>query len=290
MNISFCDFWGGFQETNNILFYILKTLTNFKTVPLSDNTDILFYSCYGNSHHNTNRQKTKKVFWPGENIRPNFNECDFSLSFDFDDYNKRNCRLPLWLTYIDFFNKKTFVNQKYLLPVDYILFPKINNIFFNREKKYDCCILTKHLKNRKDELLNHLSPKMPIHGYGSYFNNGIPDGEDVKMDLISNFKFHICFENSIYPGYYTEKLLHAKAAGNIPLYCADQRICDDFNPDSFLNLTNYTSIHDFITDIIDINSNTARYEEVKHTPLFKTEDVPFKILNTAREFIQQNII
>lgn len=290
MKISFCDFWGGFQEKNNILYHILDSLTDFKVIPLSDQTDVLFYSCYGNSHVYTNRQKTKKIFWPGENIRPNFNECDFSLSFDFDSYNNRNCRFPLWLTYIDFFNKKTYVNQKYLLPVDYVLFPKINNTFFKTTKTQECCILTKHLKNRKDELLNSLASKITVHGFGSYFNNGIPDGEDIKMNLISNYKFHICFENSLYPGYYTEKLLHAKAAGTIPIYYADQRICEDFNPDGFLNLYDYKNINDFIDFIVQVNTNSNLYNNILNTPLFKTFSKPFEVLNDVKYFFNKNIL
>jgi hypothetical protein len=291
MNISFCDFWGGFQDDNNILTHLLKECaSNLNIVPFSQDTDILFYSCYGGNHHQADRSKTKKIFFPGENERPNYNECDFSLSFDFDTYDGKNFRFPLWLSYIDFFDKKTYVNQKYLLPPNFVFKPEENNFYFLKEKTQPCCVLSKHLKNRKDELLNVLTPKMPVHGYGSYFNNGIPDGEDVKMDLLCNYKFHICFENSIFPGYYTEKLLHAKAAGTIPIYHSDSKISEDFNPDSFLNLSNYSSIEEFVSNIIKVDNDSTLYYNIKNTPLFKTPDVPYNILNEAKNFFIKNII
>jgi alpha(1,3/1,4) fucosyltransferase len=291
MKISFCDFWGGFQDTNNIIYHLLYEC-NIKVdvVSASESPDVLFYSCYGGSHNNINRAKTKKVFWPGENIRPNFNECDYSLSFDFDDYQGRNSRFPLWLTYIDFFNKKTYVNQKYLLPVDYILFPNLNNTFFKQEKTEQVIILTKHLKNRKDEIVNKLAGKMQVHGYGSFFNRGIEDGEDVKMKLISRFKFHICCENSLYPGYYTEKLLHAKAAGTIPIYHSDTKISEDFNPDGFLNLANFNSVDNFVDAILQVDKNEQLYNNIKNTNLFKKVSDPFELLNTTKLFFLNKII
>jgi hypothetical protein len=291
MNVSFCDFWGGFQDNNNIITHLLKECTdNINIVPFSENTEVLFYSCYTNNHYCADRTKVKKVFFTGENIRPNFNECDYSLTFDFETYSGKNFRLPLWLSYIDFFNKGTYVNQKYLVPPEYIFNPEKTNPFFLKEKTQPCCILTKHLKNKKDILLHLLTQKMPVHGYGSYFNNSIQDGEDVKLDLISNYKFHICFENSIYPGYYTEKLLHAKTAGTIPLYHTDDKITEDFNPDGFVNLTNYSSVEEFVDDIIIINNTPSRLEKIKMTPLFTNKEIPFNILENAKTFLKQNII
>ena len=58
--------------------------------------------------------------------------------------------------------------------------------------------------------------------YGSQ-TNPIED----KQELLKKFKGSIVFENSYYPGYITEKIIHTYLAGNISIYWGCQE-------DSFL--------------------------------------------------------
>ena len=44
-------------------------------------------------------------------------------------------------------------------------------------------------------------------------------------------------ENEISSGYLCEKLLHAKIVGNIPLFYGDDSAKIDFNPKSFIHIT-----------------------------------------------------
>jgi hypothetical protein len=128
MNISFADFWDGFQDNNNFFIDLLKTInSNFNLVPFSNETEILIYSCFGHTHHHANRSKVKKIFYTGENLRPNFNECDYSLTFDFDSYDGRNIRLPLWMLQIDWFNKKDFCSTE-LVNESIIEFPLVTKL------------------------------------------------------------------------------------------------------------------------------------------------------------------
>ena len=131
---------------------------------------------------------------------------------------------------------------------------------------------------------------MHVHGFGDAFNRRIPDGEKNKLDLISNFKFHICFENSIQPGYYTEKLLHAKAAGNIPIYYADNNISNDFNTNGFLNLTSYKTIEDMVEHILVIDQDEALYNKIKDEPLFKSPETPTLYVEQIKTFICSRIL
>ena len=43
-----------------------------------------------------------------------------------------------------------------------------------------------------------------------------------KKDLIKNYKFSFCPENSIYPGYVTEKIPEVYASKSIPITWIDQ--------------------------------------------------------------------
>jgi len=60
-------------------------------------------------------------------------------------------------------------------------------------------------------MVQELSKYKKVDCYGEPHGNWFYD-EGGKIDLISKYKFNICFENSIHPGYYTEKPIHAKYA------------------------------------------------------------------------------
>ena len=49
-------------------------------------------------------------------------------------------------------------------------------------------------------------------------------------------------ENTISEGYVTEKILNAFLAGSIPIYYGDKLAKEIFNPDSFVNITDFESI------------------------------------------------
>ena len=88
--------------------------------------------------------------------------------------------------------------------------------------------------------------------------------------MISNYKFSLCYENSITPGYHTEKLLHGKIAGNIPIYYGDETVCKDFNPKSFINTVNMSD-EEVIETIKQIDTNKELYDTINSEPLFENK-------------------
>jgi hypothetical protein len=286
MKLSFSDFWDGVDPNSNFFTELFKTLYDIEIIPLSDKTDVLIYSCFGSQHNNTNRSKTKKIFYTGENKRPNYSECDYSFTFDFEDYNGKNIRVPLWLIQIDFFNKKSYGNPQYVIPLEYLTITE-KNPFFKKKKSHFCAIVNNHLANRRDELIERLNPLKSIHGYGHAFkNNTWFYGEDKKINLLSNYRFNICFENGSHPGYYTEKIIHAKAAGCIPLYNTDKRCEEDFNKKSFLNLSDFSSINEYIEKILEIENTPSLYEQIKNEPLFIDSNYPLNFLTNIKDQIK----
>lgn len=287
MKISFTDFWPGFQNENNFFTDLLRSISSkIQIVPFSKETEILVYSCFGNQHHSTDRSKTKKIFYTGENMRPNFNECDFSWTFDFDDYDQKNIRIPLWLLQIDFFKNNNYKNPEYVVPLDYVTNLSTNPWHLKTKDKF-CVVVNNHLPNRRDEIIRYLALKKEIHGFGRAFNNTCGDGEEKKLNTISDYRFNICFENKLYPGYYTEKLFHAKIAGCIPLYYSDTQVNEDFNPHGFLNLSNFTNIEEYVDFIFKVEESQALLNEIKNQPLFKTQNFPIEFLEQIKQKISK---
>jgi len=263
MKISFADFWDGFDYNNNFFRDLILSIDNsYNFIPFSNDTDILIYSCFGKSHNKVS-SKVKKIFYTGENLRPNYNDCQYSLTFDFDSYNGKNIRLPLWVLQIDWFNKINYTNPQYIIPLEYI---KVNPLTRKNKDKF-CCIVFNGRSPHRWEIIEKLGKYKKVDCYGKPFGNWFY-GEDNKLKTISDYKFNICFENSISPGYYTEKMIHAKTAGCLPLYWADNNCHKDFNPRSFLNLYDFSNLDDFIEKIIYLDENNFEYTKIVSEYLF----------------------
>jgi len=266
MKVSFTDFWDEFDPRNNFFLDLLREITGeqpeVETHPNS--SDVLIYSCFGvQSHRAFDKNHLIKIFYTGENLRPNFNECTYSFTFDFDDYGGRNVRIPLWLLQLDWYNKVNYGNPKYVVPLDDIR----DNDFIRKPKNKFCALINNNLFDNRVECFKKLSVHGVCDGYGKPFGNWFY-GEDAKMDILSNYRFSMCFENTKYPGYYTEKLVHSKLSGNVPIYWADERVSEDFNPESFINLNNFKSMDDLIHHVIQVDNNPEMYKKIMDQPLW----------------------
>lgn len=300
LKINFVDFWDGFDKTNNYFYHLLKL--KYDVAIEEEKPDLLFFSVDYSKSKERNKYKNhkcKKVFYTGENVRPNFStfdidsdrysigKCDYAFTFDFINH-PRHFRLPLWVLYIDWFKVGGYSNPEYLIPTDKIC----SNEFINKEKNKFCSIMISNPEPKRMEIFNKLNKYKLVDGYGKVFNKW-SNGEKNKYEIISNYKFSICLENSLSPygGYYTEKLLHAKTAGTIPLYWSDKKCANDFNYKSFINLNDFESIDKFIDYIKEVDNNQELYESYRQEPLFlnntiKNEFTPEFVL----KFFEENII
>lgn len=63
--------------------------------------------------------------------------------------------------------------------------------------------------------------------------------QDSKLQVISNYKFVLCFENCSFPGYLTEKIFDCFQAGCIPIYYGAPDIEDFVPADAFINFRKF---------------------------------------------------
>jgi hypothetical protein len=82
-----------------------------------------------------------------------------------------------------------------------------------------------------------LSEYKDVDSAGAVMNNMGPalfagagggGGELKKFEFLKDYKFCLTYENTAGRGYTTEKFLHAKAAGCIPIYWGDSLVERDF--------------------------------------------------------------
>ena len=114
-------------------------------------------------------------------------------------------------------------------------------------------------------MLRVLAENYKVDCYGPVFGRIIQN----KEELLRNYRFNLCFENDLYPGYVTEKILESWLAESIPVYWGDdkKRI---LNPNAFINLSDYESLDDFVFEVKKIYSDRDRMQEMLEQPLLRT--------------------
>lgn len=62
---------------------------------------------------------------------------------------------------------------------------------------------------------------------------------DSKADTLSRYRFSLCFENMVLPGWITEKIFDCLAAGSIPVYWGAPEIRDVIPPECFVDMREF---------------------------------------------------
>lgn len=283
MNILFLDFWDGFQSHNNFLLDLFQSIyPSARPATNLQETDIVIYSCFGNSHKKIGKGYKTKIFYTGENLRPNFDDCDFSLTFDYPDYGGKNIRLPLWLWQFAFFGKTDYGNPQFVLPPDQVESNKWKN---NQDRPGFCVALWNNPEHNRVETRRLLAEYKQFDLFGKTSGNWFY-GEEGKYDILSKYRFSVCYENAIHPGLYTEKLIHAKCSGTIPIYRADPLCHIDFNKKGFINLEDFSSIQDLVSFVKKVDENEELAIQYQQEPLFNTKDYHFEYLEMVKEQIK----
>ena len=272
IKIGYSDFWGELIPDDNYFFNLLSLKYNI--VIDNNNPDILFYTVYGNNHLRYDMNKVIKILYTGENYRPNYNECHYSLSFDYST-DSRNYRLPLWALILNWFDKpyRPERDQAYLHNIDDFLNKKIE---IGRTKF--CSFIASQPKGRRMDFVPKLYKYKQVDCGGRVYNN-IPSvkgrGDQIeKIEFLKDYKFNVCFENSSNPGYCTEKIIHSMFAGCLPIYWGDTMVDKDFNSNSFLDLSKFNTDEELIYEIVKLDNNPTLYNEIISEPWFKDNKIP----------------
>jgi len=181
-----------------------------------------------------------RVFHSAENLRHDTVLADYSISFDLNVDSQNHFRLPYWMEVIDWSHEGIVGNQNprygQLLTIERLMQP-LGNEFLERKK--EAAFLSSHIREPRKTLFEAVQNVIPITGFGPYFNKNIKSHHEsgfLKKALLQEFGFNLCPENSMYPGYYTEKIPEAFFAGCLPISWADENVKVDFNPKALINL------------------------------------------------------
>lgn len=162
-------------------------------------------------------------------------------------------------------------------PVFREILSRLKDVLLRRQRtRIDSEIVKTQLHDKRLEVIEHFGALGKIDLFGSNWENlgilpkrwqtrlgGIltrlkPQKCGDKKELISQYKFSVCLENLIYPGYVTEKMIDALHAGVIPLYLGAPDITDFVPASCFIDLRKYKNLKDLSDELLSFSEDRAK--------------------------------
>jgi len=238
IKILFVDFWKDFNSLDN---FFINRLSIFYNVVIDSSPDYLFYSTFGYEH--LKYKNCIKIYFTGENDVPDFNFCDYAIGFQHIVFEDRYLRYPLYLLYDGYDALKNKHVDETMLKRKFCNFVYSNSNYSTPQR---------------ESFFNKLSLYKKVDSGGRLLNN-VGGPVKNKLDFIKNYKFTIAFENSCLSGYTTEKLMEPMVVNSLPIYWGNPTVQTDFNPDSIINLQDYSSFDEAIEEIIHLDNDDSAY-------------------------------
>lgn len=282
IRLCFEDFWADFNPKNNFFTHTLDLCgIRYKLTKLWP--DVLIYSVFGERHKKFN---CKKLFYTGENVRPDFRTCDFSISFE-PSKDSRNLRLPVYI-YHAWYQSRGLGLAEGIEPMLAMLLNRIHGPSFPEPRDRFCSFIFGNGKpQRRNQFFEALQAYKPVDSAGRWLNNTGYRVEN-KIKFLRHYKFNIAFENESFPGYTTEKILDPLLSGAIPIYWGNPHVAEDFSPNAYINAMDFSCDAELIEAIKEIDQNDDLFRQYQHAACFtNNEPTPYWDLNRLCAFYRQ---
>lgn len=256
VKLDFPNFWKGFNKKNNFFCDLLRKFGY--TVEITNDPDVIIFSVFGKGLYKTIEESSgklpekykncRKVFFNGESkkkVGKYISEhSDLNLTFD-ENENDKNIRFPLWLIY----------NYK----IDRQLIPEKKDKF--------CVFIYSNNVGFRNSFCQKLSKYKMVDCGGSCLNN-IGYKVNDKIEFQKKYKFSIAFENYCDKGYTTEKILEAYNSNCIPIYYGNPNVTMDFNPETFINRSDFSTDEELIEYIKKVDNDDELYNSYLNKPIY----------------------
>lgn len=269
LKINFADFYDDFDVQKN---FITQILARRYELEISEQPDFLFYSCFGTESYKY--KNCVKIFYTGEVMVPDFNECDYAIGFDYIEFGERYLRQ----TYHSWdltpaLQSKTDLNRD-------LATRKFCNFIYSNHSSGEGSILRQNFCKKLMEYKHVDCPGKCLHNMDDELFE-----REGKLPFLAQYKFTISFENSSSNGYTTEKLTHPLSVLSLPIYWGNPLVNKEFNPEAFINCNDYDNDFDrIIAKIIELDNDDEKYMEMLSQPAMQ-EDFNFDFMAKLENFL-----
>jgi len=254
--IAFSDWVGGSHPAVERILRLLSARRDIARADFSE-ADLLIYSDFGERHWEF---KGLKVYLTGENMLPDFDQCDLALSPVEIAGDPRAIRFPYYAQVL----------------------PELGSLVrsadhdagrFLDRPRFASFVASNPRGAERNRFFRALHRRRAVVSAGRHFNNTGKRLED-KMSFLRDFRFNLAFENSSSPGYITEKLVEPLLAGAVPIYWGDPEVGRDFDPGCMINVADFASESAAIEHILEVDSAPQERLKLLSTPPFRANREP----------------
>jgi len=241
-------------------------------------------------HHQSDRNK-KFLYVSGEVadfMSPiNANENQWALGYNKFEH-ERYLRQPSGV-----FDVWTLYNESRLVdsPLNWLTQRRNFETILNRNTGF-CSITQASNNDFRGEVFDKLSEYKQVSSSGPWRQNidalnkyqwqnmdyvGRIDGLTYreKIGFFQKYKFNMSIHYTNTDYILQEKLYHAYFSGAIPIFFGNKYILEEgFNPESFINLHDFTDLDDFLSLVKEIDSNQTLYQKYIQAPIFVDNKLP----------------
>lgn len=256
------DFPGGGRPAR-----LLRLLaTRFPIEEVADRPDYVLHSVFGYSF--LAEKSAVRIAFFAENVRPDFNLSDYAFAYDWMAFGDRYYRAPNYVLYPAFADLAAGRAPHQTVPFAARGF--CNFLYSNADAH-----------PMRDTILERMSQIRRVDSAGRHRRNTAPlsvkayrgDWDLAAVAWQANYRFSISVENSSTPGYSTEKIVHALAAGTIPIYFGDPLIDRVFNPRRFINV-HELGLDAALEEVRRLDADPRAFADVVAQPIFRAGAVP----------------
>jgi alpha(1,3/1,4) fucosyltransferase len=263
----------------------------------SPNPEVIFYSVFtpqfslsdNRNHSPLTRYPAGdyvRVFITGENFEPDLTDCEFAITFSVLVDHPNHLRLPLWV----------YENRSWGYgPERLVKDPNTDWQKLARQKTSFCNFIYRQPVSYRDTILQMLKQYKHVDSAGPHLNNlsawtvpKVPNRLIPKINFLQRFKFTLAIENSIWPGYMTEKLVDPMYAASLPIYVGDPKAMLTFNPDSYIDFSCFANMKEMIEFVREVDNDDELYLRMLAAPFYRDNAIPkFARDDTIRAFFDR---
>ena len=85
-----------------------------------------------------------------------------------------------------------------------------------------------------------------------------PRGNENKHEILKNYQFAFCFENTVFPGYVTEKIFDSILCGAIPIYYGAPDISEFIPKDVFIDFKRFNTFNELEYYLINMPTEESK--------------------------------